>query len=250
MENSVEQLIVNAYLSYGDEIPDLRAWAGLRNERMLFPATGMYDWIEAQILYLIVRLTKPQVVAEISPNFGYTTGIILLAMNLNRRGVLYSYDLERRYRDGSWRTFALIGIARERQRFIIGDVRKLPAGAVPDQPDLLFMDSDHSYEFARWYLSSLVPSVRRGGLIHVHDVLRYAVKPHQGDRGEGRALDEFLREGNVRGSDQFFTSEFVRRQPLLDSPLRDLERYPFGDGDPKGTNNIEQNASFWMIKRD
>lgn len=245
--NSVERSLAEALARYGEELRHLRAWARMRNERAWFPATGMYDWIEAQILYLLLRHLQPTVVVEISPNFGYSTGVMLLALHANRHGTLWSFDLEDRFHHVASRTFDQAGIDRSRQRFVAGDVRRNQA--LPATIDVLFMDSDHSYDFARWYQSALIPRVRPGGLVHVHDVLRYGVLPHQGDYGEGRALAEYLRESAIAPEDHFFTSEFVRSQPLHTTPLDELERYPFGEHDPRGTNNIEQNASFWMVVR-
>ncbi|MGH3093827.1 MAG: hypothetical protein ACRDOG_16075, partial [Gaiellaceae bacterium] len=78
--NAVEALLVEGVDRFGGELAGLREWARLRNERRLFPAKGMYDWVESQVLYLLLRLTRPRLVVEISPSSGYSSGFILLAL--------------------------------------------------------------------------------------------------------------------------------------------------------------------------
>lgn len=241
--NEIECRIARAFAEHESDLCPLRQWARMRNEPSFFPGHGMYDWIEAQILYLLIRDAEPDVVVEISPAYGYTTGFILLAMSANRRGELRSFDLDDGFREQARANFARAGIDASRQRFIVGDVRE-HLREIPSRIDLLFMDSDHSTEFARWYISELFPRVRKGGLIHVHDVLRYGVKPHQGDFGEGRVVDEYVR--GLPEVQYLYVSEFVRQQPLRPEPLRSLQRYPFGETSLLGTNNVEQNASLWI----
>jgi FkbM family methyltransferase len=248
LDNAVERLIAKGIAAYAPELDGIRWWARLRNEPAFFPQTGMYDWAEAQILYLLIRQVRPECVVEISPNYGYSTGFILMAMNRNGHGTLYSYDLDAKFHAHALHNYERVGISAVRQRFVAGDVRNSVGRNLPDRVDLLFMDSDHSYDFARWYIAHLYPRVGDGSLIHAHDVLPYGVQPHQGERGEGRAIWEFLRESQISGSDYLYVSELVRRQPVGPEILKRIERYPF-PGETIGTNNVEQNASFWMIKR-
>jgi len=245
--NRVERLLVQGLQTYGGEVDFIRYWARLRNERSFFPNTGMYDWLEAQVLYLLIRCVKPEVVVEISPNYGYSTGFLLLAMNKNKRGKLYSFDLEEKFHRHALRSFNQVGIDTSRQLFFAADVREAYDRVFPKQVDVLFMDSDHSYDFAQWYIANLYPRVTEGGLIHAHDVLRHGVKPHLGDKGEGRAIWEFIQERQVSEKDYLYVSELVRSQPIKLDVLQQLERYPFGETQI-GSNNIEQCTSFWIVK--
>lgn len=208
----------------------------------------MYDWMEAQITYLLIRQVKPEVVVEISPNYGYSTDFILLAMSKNAQGHLYSFDLDERLHRHALKNFARVGIDASCQEFFAGDVREVYKRFFPDRVDLLFTDSDHSYVFAQWYISTLYPRVVEGGLIHAHDVLRYGVKPHLGDEGEGRALWEFIRHRGIPESHLLYVSDFVRVQPSKPAVFQRLERYPFGET-LLGSNNVEQCASLWIEKR-
>ena len=36
--------------------------------------------------------------------------------------------------------------------------------------DLLFIDANHDYILAKWYIDTLFPLVKEGGLIHIHDI--------------------------------------------------------------------------------
>lgn len=248
LDNRIEYLLAEAIERYGHETDAVRYWAMLRNEQAFFPETGMYDWLEAQVLYLLIRFLKPDVIVEISPNYGYSTGFLLLAMNKNNRGQLYSFDLEKRFHRHALRNFERVGIDTSRQRFFAGDIREVYDHALPKRIDILFMDSDHSYAFSQWYMANLYPRLVEGGLIHVHDVLRYGVKPHLGDQGEGRAIWEFIKEHLIPETDYLYISDLMRSQPTKPAVMQSLERYPFGQT-LIGSNNVEQNASFWMVKR-
>lgn len=247
-ENHVEQMIAHALHRYGEETDLVKWWARLRTDQSFFPHTGMYDWVEAQILYLLIRLRKPESVVEISPNYGYSTGFMLLAMNKNDRGQLYSFDVSAQFHRHALRNFAKVGIDASRLRFFAGDVRVESYHSLPSTIDLLFLDSDHSDTFAEWYLDDLWPRIAGNGLLHVHDVLRYGVKPNLGDEGEGLVLWEFIQEQQIPETDFMYVSEFVRAQPTRPEILRRLARYPFGET-RIGTDGIEQNASLWLVRR-
>jgi len=248
LENHVEQMIAEALHRYGEEIDLVKWWARLRRDQSFFPDTGMYDWIEAQILYLLIRLRKPESLVEISPNYGYSTGFMLLAMNKNDRGQLYSFDLNAQFHRHALRNFAKVGIDASRQRFFAGDVRVDCYHSLPPTIDLLFMDPDHSDTFAEWYPDDLRPRIAANGLLHVHDVLRYGVKPNLGDEGEGLVLWQFIQEQHIPETNFMYVGEFVRAQPTRPEILRRLARYPFGET-RIGTDGIEQNASLWLIRR-
>lgn len=237
--------LVDALGVYGRELPSLNGWLARRNNRTCFPRTGMLDWLEAQCLYLLIRQSRPKVVWEISPNYGYSTGYILQAMNRNECGALYSFDLTSRVSIVAHMNFKRNGIDYERQKYVVGDARKTWQSVAEKDIDLLFMDSDHSYEFGRWYMKDLIPLVKSGGLIHVHDVLRYGSRPHLGDLGEGRALWEYIQENRIPEEYYIYLAELRDRLPVDESPLRELQVYP---PDLRATNNTERSASFWMVK--
>jgi predicted O-methyltransferase YrrM len=130
-------------------------------QHMLFPAL---DDIEAEITYLLIRDRRPKAVMEMSPNSGWSTTWILTALRANANGAhLWSYDLH----DTSTKLVPL-ALSRGRWHFVQGDARETATGA--PECDHVFIDSDHSPDFARWYTHTLFPRLRPGTLVSVHDV--------------------------------------------------------------------------------
>jgi hypothetical protein len=85
-------------------------------------------------------------------------------------------------------------------------------------------------------------------LVHVHDVLRYGVKPQVVDEGEGEVVWEYLVKSEIPESDFHYVAELVRTQPVRAELLRRLTRYPFDD--PRlGTDGVEQSPSLWFVRR-
>jgi predicted O-methyltransferase YrrM len=140
------------------------------------------DDLEAEITYLLIRSHRPETVVEFSPNGGWSSTWILRALEDNDRGKLFSYDLI------ETSTRHVPGELRHRWEFFEGDVQQ---AELPD-PDYLFIDSDHSGDFARWYTADLLSSVRPGTPVSVHDIFHQA-DPMQ-SMEEPRVIVEWLDE--------------------------------------------------------
>lgn len=249
LDNRIEALLAESLALYGHEIDAIRQWARVRMDLTFFFPCGMYDWMEAQVLYLLIRATKPKVVVEISPSYGYTTGFILSAMNKNDCGRLYSFDLEEEFHQRALRNFAQVPTDPSRYEFILGDVQKTYDRVLSDREvEVLFMDSDHSYGFAKWYIANLYPRVAQGGLISAHDVTKGGSPPClDGDWGEGRAIWEFIQEQQIPETDFLYLSDFAKDQSNKPKIFSQLERYPF-DETGLGTDGVEKSYSLWMVK--
>jgi len=124
------------------------------------------DDIEAELTYLFVRSLRPAVVLEIAPYYGWSTTWLLQALRDNGSGRLHSYDLV----DYS-RWTVPPELAGERWAFSQGDVRNQLA-RLPRDIGYLFLDAEHTADFARWYLAALFPRLAPGTFIGVHDVFR------------------------------------------------------------------------------
>ena len=146
----------------------------------------MLDDLEAEITYLFIRDRKPQTVIEMSPNTGWSTTWILSALRDNQQGgQLWSYDIH----DTSTKLVPP-QLADGRWHFVLGDARETIRSA-PDF-DYLFIDSDHSAPFAKWYVDALFPRVRPGLIVSVHDVF------HQAELSEeGRVVADWLTKRGV-----------------------------------------------------
>lgn len=128
--------------------------------------TPRFDDIEAEITYLLIREFKPQTVVEISPADGWSTSWILNALKDNGSGKLYSYDLV----DNATKNIPL-PLAKDRWTFCAGDIKK-NIDKLPEKIDYLFIDSDHSAEFAAWYIENIFSRLERGTPVSVHDVFQ------------------------------------------------------------------------------
>ena len=135
----------------------------------------MLDDLEAEITYLLMRERKPDLVIEMSPNTGWSTTWILSALRDNGgKGQLWSYDLH-----GTSTKIVPGALASGRWHFVLGDVRAtLPTMS---DCDYLFMDSDHTREFAIWYVDEVLPNLKRSCIISVHDVFHHATPSEEGE---------------------------------------------------------------------
>lgn len=150
------------------------------------PLAPQLDDIEAETTYLLIREERPETVVEISPCGGWSTSWILNALRDNKHGQLYSYDivdystrvLPKQLTEGIW-------------HFVRGDVRD-NIGALPSSIEYLFMDSDHSADFARWYITKVFPTLRSGTPVSIHDV--FGEGP---PIGEGKVVTDWLRQNGL-----------------------------------------------------
>jgi predicted O-methyltransferase YrrM len=144
------------------------------------------DDCEAEILYLLAREQRPERVAEISPGAGWSSSWLLHAMKDNGHGTLYSFDL---VPDSRYILPPLLTAGRH--ELIVGDVRHtLPHR--PDMIDFLYMDSDHSEEFARWYSHAILDKLKPGVIVAVHDV--FHSEDPLGHNREGGVILQWLAE--------------------------------------------------------
>ena len=123
-----------------------------------------FDDIEAEVTYLLVRAFRPGTVVEIAPDRGWSTTWLLAALRDNGTGHLHSYDVF----DYSTRAVPR-DLADDRWTFTLGDVTQ-PPDRLPPSIDYLFLDAAHSAEFAHWYLSELMPRLKPGTPVGIHDI--------------------------------------------------------------------------------
>lgn len=121
-------------------------------------------------------------ILEIGVNEGASTSAFLSGVHKNG-GHVYSIDINpacgKVFDDPQW-------------SFTAGNSREISGFAYPAL-DTLFVDGDHTYEGALSDLMSFGPSVRSGGLILVHDVLKPDKPKPWGDfPGVSQAFLRFL----------------------------------------------------------
>jgi len=128
------------------------------------------------LLYLVVRVLKPNVVVETGVANGVSSSIILKALDQNGKGVLYSLDLH--YREGiaiprgkhlGW---IIPDELRNRWRLVLGESTKvLPKllnsiGSI----DMFLHDSRHTYKTMIREYEIAYPFLKDRGLLLSHDV--------------------------------------------------------------------------------
>ena len=99
--------------------------------------------IEAEITFLLILYFKPKNIIEFSPFNGYSTNIILQAMSINNNNSnLNSYDLVNNSINN------VIVPKNTNWKLNLGDVSQKYSTWNLNEIDYLFIDSDHSKEFA------------------------------------------------------------------------------------------------------
>jgi len=159
--------------------------------RLGFPLQGavtlqpMLADLSAEINYLLVRKFKPQTLVEISPAGGWSTVWFLTALRDNNAGRLYSYDIF----DTATKTVPK-RLSENRWNFILGDVRQQK---LPDPIDYLFIDCDHTAQFAEWYLKNILTNLKPNTPVAIDDIFFEPGCTYL-DPGERNAVLRWLKE--------------------------------------------------------
>ncbi|MGI9064717.1 MAG: class I SAM-dependent methyltransferase [Pseudonocardiaceae bacterium] len=196
-------LVTGLYREYRGDLEQVRQEQ--RRLRLTAPSMkAQLDDIEAEITYLLLRHTRPETVVEIGAYHGWSTTWILRALRDNGQGHLHSVDLiaaSRRHVPSE---------LTSRWSLTQGNARAV-GGELLRRADYLFIDADHGRRFARWYLVHLLPELRAGVPVSVHDVFhRRRAKPFS----EGSVVLRWLDEQRI----PFFTAA-RRRAPRVQREL-------------------------------
>lgn len=168
--------ICELYEQYADDLKRVgeyqRAVTLAGNRRMV----PQLDDLEAEITYLLIREARPRVVVELGSLHGWSTTWLLHGLRDNGTGSLHSFDLVRNAESNVPRE-----LSGGRWEFVQGDIMTTYATAVL-QPDYLFIDAAHSARFATWYLRAIIPTIRPGVPVSIHDVyhLPFTLPFHEG----------------------------------------------------------------------
>jgi predicted O-methyltransferase YrrM len=169
-DRDVQQLIVEALHGVADELPALELLPERRYDTTIFPTIGQYDWALGQVLYALVRLTRPRRIVEFSTSSGYSTSFTALALRRNGSGVLDTVDIDRHAQVAAGGWLEQLGVM-EHVRVHNGDCRDVVPPLIGPDVDMLFIDTLHSFDIAEWYFRVLVPALEPSTLVHIHDVM-------------------------------------------------------------------------------
>jgi hypothetical protein len=106
-------------------------------------------FLTSYILYLFIREYKPKKIIEMSPDKGWSSFIMINAIKDENYDIEYfkSYDIVNSINSTYFELFN--NILNDKYEFILGDAKKTLT--INENIDLFFIDSDHSYSFAKWY---------------------------------------------------------------------------------------------------
>lgn len=122
----------------------------------------MFDDVELEVLYMLIRKHRPISVVEVSAGCGWSTSWILSALRDNHVGRLVSCE----FTDYAPKHIPL-EIHDNRLEFLVGDVRTMP-DRFPAHIDFLLEDSAHDDKFNEWFAGEFYPRVN--GVVCIHDV--------------------------------------------------------------------------------
>ena len=105
----------------------------------------------AYCLYSFIRTYKPKKIIEMSPNYGWSTKIMLSAIRDENYEIdfFHSYDLKLLLAPD------LIKFVKQFKQFKFFEGDAKANLKLNEEIDFFFIDSDHSLEFANWYLPFL-----------------------------------------------------------------------------------------------
>ena len=168
---NITNLIGDAIRIFGEETESFLPIIERRYDRELFPSTGQYDLFSAQVLYCLIRLTKPDVIIEVSTSSGYSTLIQASALRRNGMGLIHTFELDPSLAKSAQSALQLFGLD-EVVRIHTGDARTM-SDRIPcvTGKRLLFLDSLHTAEFAQWFIQRWVVDAPEGSLFHAHDCM-------------------------------------------------------------------------------
>ncbi len=167
---SMQQLILDALHAVADELPSLEMLPERRYDTAVFPTIGQYDWALGQVLYALVRYTRPRRIIEFSTSSGYSTSFTALALRANGSGIVESIDIDRNAQTSACAWLDQLGVA-EHVRLHNGDCRVMVPPLLGPDVDMLFIDTLHSFDIALWYFRQLIPALDPATLVHIHDVM-------------------------------------------------------------------------------
>jgi len=153
--------------SWLDGVPPQRGKSGKPS-----PQGGIGD-LEAEMVYLRVRETQPELVGELGFGSGLTTNYLICALMHNGKGSLYTFDMHDNSKRGEptvefWRTHW----PEFHWQLYLGDAMKMvpqvlgPTG----QFDYIHSDCEHSTAFAHWLVEKHLTTYKHRAVLSFHDV--------------------------------------------------------------------------------
>jgi len=137
---------------------------------------GGISHVDGEIVHMLVREMGVRHAIEFSPNEGYSTAFIYSALQKNHDTFTFAtFDMElspffvRRMKQFG------INVLFSQGDALVNIPKYLDARGLTGEIEFCFIDSDHSYDFARRYCSELVPLMGDRCIYFIHDM---CYRPH------------------------------------------------------------------------
>ncbi len=160
--------VIKSYLS---EFEVLEKELNLKRQRTKLDYPVAYDVADsvALLLYLLVRVYRPETVLETGVANGVSSYCILNALNKNNKGALYSVDINPNVGglldeiDRNRWQLKIVNEANTKKEFekLVGSLSGI---------DLFVHDSDHSYKAQMHEYKTVYPKINMGGILASDDV--------------------------------------------------------------------------------
>lgn len=143
-------------------------------ENLTFPGefTHSLDPISSKILYSFLRLLKPEACMEFGTYFGGSALVILKALMKNDKKFSYTgFEIEDDLRRDTIKHLSHWVVANKPHLLnfnIYGDITQ-NLDKVPKKLDFVFIDPNWDREIAEWTYENILPRVKKGGLVCIHD---------------------------------------------------------------------------------
>jgi len=131
--------------------------------------------IDGLILYASVLKLNPEFTIEFSPQYGYSTARIALALKrLGKKGCFATFELNDGYKKGMTSLLDRFGV-KDYVEVIYGNAldnipKYIHQKKIEGKTKFVFIDSDHSEAFAKEYITKIFPLFDKGCTAIVHDI--------------------------------------------------------------------------------
>jgi len=184
--------------------------------------------IEAEMTYLRIRALRPRRVFELSPFHGYSTFWILSALRDNGFGTLHSFDItDNVVKHGHIPQELIYSQGQNRRWFFTqGDAREVLRNLSDEEVnfDYLFIDSLHTAEFAKMYLTDVFSRQSSSDILHAsfHDCYMNRCGATREEctevlnwlRDHGHSTEDEVFSASLRGNFDFYQSVMQTRWDL------------------------------------
>lgn len=167
---------------YADELSNLSSRLAIKFQEINGSGlSAAFGDLEGELLYILVRELKPDLIFEISPNSGYSTNYILAALTRNEKGRVESFEIIEAFNgvatDATIRRHLVDICDPRRLQVFVGDARVAVLRRLAESaPTLTLLDSCHEDFFGEFYIKALLP--RLTGTVVIQDILHFDPRPH------------------------------------------------------------------------